>query len=463
MSRVAVVIGGLLLGAASPVLAYSDGVHWTLNGPLSVTIDWRGDDTVVSYGPAIGALTRSVHASPPVPMPDDPGPHHEARITGLLPGTHYVFQIGNGDYHSFETPPRRGSSGFWFAQEADVGSSHTYPPVAETQVQIASDESAIPGDDSPAFVLVTGDLTYGDQGDTANIAQHFNDVMVWSRHAAYMPAWGNHEWDPVGSTLADQVNNYKGRFALPNARRSPGTGHDCIANDTAPGEDWYWFDYGNVRFIAAPSQSDGACGYVGARVAWRLAADSLMAQVDDDPTIRFVVTFGHFPPFSSGADHVGNPLIAADLALLRSSHPKYVLHLAGHSHHYERFDPNLTNGVQQIVSGGGGSTLGGLGTPLPSTLVRLDHTQHLKVHVTADRIEGFAVCGPDRPEQTDACAPGTLFDHWTIESPVATTDAPPLKPPAAIRAGWYDVLGRRVEPGAPGAYFRPGRPRVIVR
>lgn len=462
----------LILACASPTApgaaraAVADQVHWTIMGPTSVSFDWRGDDTLLHYGMKSGALSLVATAGAPTPMPDGIGPFREARLTGLKPGARYHYRIGEGAEHTFETPLPRGATGFWFAQQADVGSSRSYPPVAVVQAQIAADDAQLPGDDRPAFVIVNGDLTYGDQGNLANVDQHFNDVMLWSQDAAYMPSWGNHEWDPAGSLKGDQLNNYKGRFDLPNARRSPGTGIGCIAKDTAPGEDWYWFDYGNVRFIATPPGSEGSCGYVGARVAWRQAADSVMDAVDDDPAIRFIVTFGHFPPYSSGADHGGDAALASDIAILRALHSKYALHLSAHSHHYERFDPAQTFSVQHVVSGGGGSVLGALGAPLPSTLVRLGHTHHLKIHVTADRIEGFAICGPDRPEQADSCPPGTLFDQWTIlptATTTPTTDAPPIVAPRTVRAGWYDVLGRRVEPGAPGAYFRPGKPRVIIR
>ena len=71
----------------------------------------------------------------------------------------------------------------------------------------------------------------------AAVDRHFDDVMVWSRRAAYMPVWGNHEW---GDPQRDDLRNYKGRFALPHAAASPGApAAGCC------GEDWYWFDYGD--------------------------------------------------------------------------------------------------------------------------------------------------------------------------------------------------------------------------
>src|SRR6266568_5894660 len=97
---------------------------------------------------------------------------------------------------------------------------------------------------SPAFALLVGDLTYANETSQADVDQHFNDVMVWCLDAAYMPAWGNHEWD---TPTNDDLRNYKGRFDFPN----PQTSADA-PSPPGPSEDWYWFDYGNVRFIAYP-------------------------------------------------------------------------------------------------------------------------------------------------------------------------------------------------------------------
>jgi len=37
------------------------------------------------------------------------------------------------------------------------------------------------------------------------VDRHFNDVMAWSQQAAYMPAWGNHEYEnPAGEELGEE-------------------------------------------------------------------------------------------------------------------------------------------------------------------------------------------------------------------------------------------------------------------
>ena len=67
---------------------------------------------------------------------------------------------------------------------------------------------------------MVGDLTYGNVEGQGAVDQHFNDAMAWSQTAAYMPAWGNHEWD---TPATDDLRNYKGRFALPNSQRALGS------------------------------------------------------------------------------------------------------------------------------------------------------------------------------------------------------------------------------------------------
>ena len=91
--------------------------------------------------------------------------------------------------------------------------------------------------------------------------------MAWSKEAAYLPVWGDLEWI---SSRADSFENYKGRFTVPNSQTSPGS-------PLAGGKDWYWFDYGNTRFITLPEP------WAGAWSAWNTTAADIMAQAQADP------------------------------------------------------------------------------------------------------------------------------------------------------------------------------------
>ena len=385
---------------ATPALC-ADEIHWTFVGPTAVTFDWRGSETTIRYGltPSYG---NTVTAVAPTPLPfSSAGPFLEARLTGLQVNTLYHYSIGAGPDHTFRTPLPRGSSGFTVAAEADIGDASSYSQVTGVQSLIASQ--------NPAFVLAPGDLTYGNANGLAVVDAHFNDVMVWSQDAAYLPVWGNHEWDKPAS---DDLRNYKGRFDLPNPQTSPGSpAVSCC------GEDWTWFDYGNVRFIAYPEPWTSATW-----TDWRTRAGALMDEAQADPAIRFIVTFGHRPAYSSG-HHPGEATIRVHLDALGDSHSKYMLNLNGHSHNYERSFPQ--HGVVHLTVGTGGASLEQDGTCLwltcaqPSwSAFRVMRLGATVLQITDTEIRGQFLCGPPGGGTNDiSCTPGTVLDSFTLTAP----------------------------------------------
>jgi len=411
------------LAAAGTGLAHAaDEIHWTVFGQTSVSFAWRGtaSENTIQFGTSPGTYTRSVTAQVPSPLPSSSaGPFWEARLTGLQENTLYYYRIGSVSEHTFRTPPPRGGSGFWIGEEADIGSTLRYSNVGPMQAMIAADSPNIPGDDRPRLILAPGDLTYGDQGSVADVDQHFNDVMVWSQDAAYMPAWGNHEWDT--SVGGDDLDNYEGRFDFPNTQTSPGA---TAAAGNGPGDDWYWFDYGNARFITYPEP------YSGAWSDWVTKVDAVMAAAQTDPAIAFIITYGHRPPWSSGADHGGDGTLAGYMRNLHAKYPKYVMNIGAHSHHYERSDPAQTDGILHLVGGGGGSTCGGLSTQPSWSVYRLDYLEHVRMHVQSNRIDGYVICGPAGSSATDTCVQGAVVDQWSILAPNPGADT---TPPAAVR------------------------------
>ncbi len=414
MKRSILAIAIALCAVASAHAA--DEIHWTITGPTSVAFDWRGAQSTIQYG-LTAAYGSSVAAIMPSPLPwSSPGPFWEARLTGLEPDQLYHYSIGAGPDHTFRTPRVPGTSNFTVMAEGDIGTIARYVRVGAVQQLIA--------DQKPAFTLMLGDLTYGNAHGPAAVDNHFNDVMVWSQDAAYMPVWGNHEYET--GTFVDDFRNYKGRFDLPNPRSSPGA--PAVGG---VGEDWYWFDYGNVRFIAYPEP------FLGAWADWHTKASALMDSAQNNPGIGFIVTFGHRPAFSSG-HHPGLPVLKNYLAQLGRAHSKYKLNLNGHSHNYERTYPQ--DGVVHITAGGGGSTLqadrsgsclylGGCPPPAWSAFRAFRHGP-VKLEFTSNAIRVFAICGPagdsgNNPNDV-ICTPGTVFDSVTINiiTPESQIDAP---------------------------------------
>ncbi|MGH9867893.1 MAG: PKD domain-containing protein [Candidatus Polarisedimenticolia bacterium] len=396
--------------------AAADEIHWTILGEETVAFNWRGpaSESTLAYGTAPGLLTSTVQGDPPSPMPDSSaGPFWEAVLTGLREDTLYHYRIGTGPERTFRTPPVPGSSGFWIAHEAEIGGPPTIHPLAGiTQQQIALDLSTITGDDRPRFVLAGGGLSFGDEAGPTAVDDHFNAVMAWSRSAAYMPAWGRHE---TVSGL-DGRQNYEGRFEFPNSQDSP-----TVPPEGGPGEEWMWFDYGNTRFISYPEPLSGNW------IDWRAKAITLMGQAQADPGIQFIVTWGSRSPFASGADTAGNSLLAYYLKELRGLHSKYVLNISSESRHYERSFPSQTGGLLHIVSAGGGAPLGDFQATQPLwSALRVNHLHHLRLRFLADRIEGYAICGPDGGGNTDTCVQDEVIDRWMLmRGGVSISNRPP--------------------------------------
>jgi hypothetical protein len=404
----AAAIVGILGGLPALALA-ADEIHWTFMGQTAVTFDWRGSETSIRYGTTT-AYGQTVTAVTPSPLPfSSSGPFKEARITGLQENAVYHYSIGTGADHTFRTPPTRGTSGFTIYTQGDIGDNSDWPTMGTVQGMIAAG--------NPDWVLVVGDLTYGNSVGQGAVDRHFNDVQVWSLNAGYMPAWGNHEYDSSG----DDLRNYKGRFDLPNPKTSP----DAPSAGCC-GEDWWWFDYGNVRFIAYPEYYSGS-----AWDDWGSKVGAIMAAAQSDPAISFIVTAGHQPAYSTGY-HPGESILADMMDQLGRTYSKYVLNVNGHSHNYERSKPQ--GGVTHITVGVGGADLEVVGSsckwqqcPPPSWVAyRAMHHAAIKLHFTSTSIDGTVYCGPSAGSDNDiSCNQGTVIDTFVIgTSPVADTVPP---------------------------------------
>ena len=440
---VATVLMAVLLGPqAAP--ADSDGVdevHYTYTGTDSVAFDWRGEATEIRYGATSGyGSSAAAHAPDPLPF-SSAGPFREVELTGLSPGTTYHYSIGGGPDHTFSTAP---AGDFRFDVEGDIGSSLKYTKVAPTQAQIAADD--------PAFVLGVGDLTYGNDDGQSAVDQHFNDVMPWSSKAAYMPVWGNHDWDG-----GDDLRNYKGRFAIPHSQTSTGApSAGCC------GEDWGWFDAGGVRFISYPEPYTS--GASGTWAEWQTQADSAMAAAQADPRVRYIVTFGHQPAYSTGY-HAGSENLAGILNSFGDKYGKYVLNLNGHSHDYERFQP--IHGVTHITTGGGGAPLEPPWKSTDSrTAFRALHLEHLRVDAGSGGMRIEAVCGPQTVQDDMACAEGSVIDSYEIDNPPS-----PPPPPSRLYVDRNDPTCSNAGPGtaaqplctiSAATYRAAGGTKVIV-
>jgi parallel beta-helix repeat protein len=375
-----------------------DELHYTFTGPTSVAFDWRGSATDIRYGTTT-SYGSTATASPASPSPfSSAGPFEQVQLTGLAAGTTYHYSVGGGVDHTFSTPP---TGSYTFDVEGDIGSSSSYRTVAPTQSDIAAE--------NPAFVLTTGNLTYGSPFGQSVVDQAFNDIMPWSTTAADMPAWGTREWS---DTANDDLRNYKGRFMLPNPQTSP-----SAPSQGCCGQDWSWFDAGGVRFISYPEP------YTTTTWSdWQQAADAIFASAQSDPSIRYIVTFGHQPAYSTGQTP-GNPTLAGILNGFGDKYSKYVLNVDSGAGDYERFVP--IHGVTNITSGGGGASLENPWSSTDAnTAFRALHLEHLRIDVSPGGMRVSAICGPATNNDDTTCVEGSVLDTYAIG-----TNAPAPPPP----------------------------------
>jgi hypothetical protein len=390
------------------------------------------------YGTVSGNLPNSVTALAASPTPlDSTGYYWEAKLTGLQTNTLYYYKIGSGGVqHTFRTPLLPGSAGnggFVVAAYSDLqGSASRHTDTYATNTFIAAA--------APRFVLTVGDLTGWDENESALpltfVHTRFYSMLAWSQDAAYMPIWGNHDWNAKNAiTGAMNMDFIKGRVDFPNPQTYPGS--------PSPGEDWYWFDYGNTRFICYPEPFNGDWDSWCNRTTILGPARTLMDQAQADPNINFIVTYGHRPGYSSGT-HAGDDYVKSTLDGLADTHSKYVMNISGHTHTIERSIPSMTHGVVHLTDCTAASTMCGYDTPsLPSwEAFRAKHWGFYKLVFNKTSIEGSYILGNNYTSgsycQDVTGTPGDVLTGTTFTIGTVDTNAPTPNPmtwasvPAAI-------------------------------
>lgn len=230
-------------------------------------------------------------------------------------------------------------------------------------------------------VLVLGDNQY-EEGALAEYQQSYDPS--WGRlKPLTRPVPGNHDY-ANGASAAAGYYTYFG----------------AAAGDPARG--YYSYDLGAWHLVALNSNcwAVGGCGAGSPQEAW-LARDLAAAAG------RCILAYWHHPRFSSGA-HGDDPTFDAFWRDLYRAGADVVL--AGHEHHYERFDPQgpAANadpaGPRQLVVGGGGRNLTAFQAPRPNSAFR-DASTFGVLEMTLH---------PDRFDWRYRAAPaGTVLDSGT--------------------------------------------------
>jgi len=321
---------GAICVASSTAEAAPYHIHLSWQGPTATTmsVTWRSAKSTgaVQYGPTTG-YGKTVTATS---ASFQGATLHVAQITGLKPGTSYHYRCGeSGDWsgdHTFKTAPAPGTAYRYIAagdsRDDDTNRAKVRGAMALRQ---------------PVFSLHTGDFVgYGP--DQKQWDTYFKTMQPLLTFSPLMGTLGNHE---------EHASNYYDQFALP--RHAP-------AKAGIPTEAYYSFDYATTHFIALSTEHSPQVG--DHQYQW-LRSDLIAAA--KKPHIKWIVAFGHRPPYSSGNHGNDATVQSAWLHLFESFGVDVTFW--GHDHIYERtkrlFQGRAVakGGVTYIVTGGAGAPL----------------------------------------------------------------------------------------------------------
>ena len=416
---VAGIVSALLHAGPAGAEDTVDEIHYSYGDAAgSVVVHWRGAETAIAYGPT-GAYGFAAVAEPPAVVPvDSPGPFREVTLSGLAPDTEYHYRIGRGADHVLRTAP---TGSFRWVDVGDTGSTACKSWMTQVHALIARL--------GPRFVTHGGDISEANVCGVPAVHAYYEDQTAWSVAAAFQPVWGNHEYGypsagaPAG-TPRDSLANYKGRshvthgqaVSLDTATRTTPPGCAGPVN-ACPGEDWGWFRAGGVVFVSYPEI------WSGALASWQPVADRVMADAQADPTVDFVVTYGHRPAYSSQSTNGWDPTVRSALDALAAKYSpgpdrpagKYVLNLAHHVHALEVFGP--IGGLTHVTNATGGQGTVSLPSAAAGSLLRFSHLGVLAgdYDAAARRLSLRWVCGPTIGTK-DTCGYGDTVWSTTFDA-----------------------------------------------
>ncbi|MBI5870389.1 MAG: metallophosphoesterase [Actinobacteria bacterium] len=335
-------------------------------------------DVTVDYGQSTGVYTATATSNGAT--------RHELTLSGLNPSSvvYYRVTIYDSSDHgvsititekSFHTSRAAGEP-FSFSAAGDNR------PTSDTAVQPAMWNTILGqmAGESLDLSLHVGDIIFGTSSDSLaqNVAKYDGLFAVTAQLTYSTPMYvaaGNHERLYAASSRA----GYEQEFTFPvNNGADSGT----------YGEHYYSFDNGDTHFIALSTELPGQEGLItGNQKAWLeqdLAASSK----------PWTVVFMHRPLFSG--QHGGDPWVntgnatgqqnKADIhALFLQSGVDVVLE--GHDHYYLR---HVEDGIQYIITGGGGCSLSGVPALGPGDVFASSSYEHVKVDETSTSL-GFDV------------------------------------------------------------------------
>jgi acid phosphatase type 7 len=296
---------------------------------------------------------------------------HAVRLSGLAPGTSYVYRVNAGRRatRTFRfTTAKVGAVPFRFGAIGDYGSG------AAPEYRNA----ALLRREAVDFVLTLGDNAYELGTDSEYPRALFRPFDSLMRRVAFWPTLGNHDYGNEGATFRGTADAYLRNFVLP---RDPGR------------ERFYSFRYANAEFLAIDSEMTSFAP--GSR-QYRWIERTLRRS-----RACWKIPYFHHPVHAEYVSPTATD-VAKLAELQRWLVPLFERHgvnlvLTAHEHNYVRSKPLLggrphRRGVVYLLAGGGGGELQPLPPrPSPLTASRGRFFHHLLVSVAGRRAEVRAI------------------------------------------------------------------------
>lgn len=269
------------------------------------------------------------------------GVHCSCTLSDLAPDTGYVYEVRDNGLSlsatgSFRTAPDWARP-FRFVVHGDNRSDHASHSIVMQNLLMEEFE----------FVMNTGDMV-GSGEIESEWSDFFEIEAPIVLHKPLYSAVGNHEEDEGEVPIVERI------FHWPYEQ----------SNSTS--ETYYSFTYSNSHFIVLDNfvkvHPWWECLIMGKLYENCLSAEQEtwvkidLAQAAGDPAIEHIFVFMHEGPYSSKEGRTGSAAIRELLPVFAQSKVKVVF--SGHDHYFEHGVSG--NGIDYVISGGGGAPLYGL-------------------------------------------------------------------------------------------------------
>ncbi len=304
---------------------------------------------------------------------------HEVEISGLVPGERYCYKVVS-EQDETET--------YCFRALPQIGESIKVIAFGDTRSQYEEHQAVINAieAENPDLVVNTGDLV-SDGSDDSQWRTFFEIEQPRMAKAPLLPVIGNNDEDRNDYTL---LRHY---FRTPIFT-------DPEDPETNSEEAFYFIDAGQLRLFIA---DDEAHSISKNSFQGRLLYSSIEESKQIDGLYHFIV-FVHEGPYSAKPGRSGS--IPMRLLVEDLYHMGITAIISGHDHHY--WHGRDANGLEFIVSGGGGAPLydiepdGSFGT---QTIVAAKEYNYIVLNIANQRIEG-----------TTKTPDGRVIDSFTWDS-----------------------------------------------